>query len=91
MQRILSGTHWSNRFLPIALILTGAGVIAMALAADLLDFGGLQGIGPRQAALALSGLRCFPGWSCFDFIGQPALHQRMAAHCVGDDCSCLRR
>jgi len=35
--------------------LAGAGITAIALAADLLDFGGPQGIGPRQVSLALSG------------------------------------
>ena len=55
MQRILSGNQWWSRLLPIALILTGAGVTAIALAADLLDFDGPLGIGPRQFSLALSG------------------------------------
>ncbi|MEW6404703.1 MAG: hypothetical protein AB1649_23135, partial [Chloroflexota bacterium] len=55
MQRILSGNHWWNRLLPITLILAGAGMTAIALAADLLEFGGPQGIGPRQVSLALSG------------------------------------
>ena len=59
MQRILSGNNRWNRLLPIALILTGAGITAIALAADLLDFGGLQGIGPRQVSLALSGFAIF--------------------------------
>jgi hypothetical protein len=36
--------------------LAGAGIIAIALAADLLNSGGPRGIGPRQASLALSGL-----------------------------------
>jgi D-alanyl-lipoteichoic acid acyltransferase DltB (MBOAT superfamily) len=38
------------------LILAGAGMTAIALAADLIDPGGPQGIGPRQVSLALSGL-----------------------------------
>ena len=59
MQRILSRTYRWNRLLPIALILTGAGITAMALAADLLGTGGPQGIGPRQVALALSGFAVF--------------------------------
>jgi hypothetical protein len=37
------------------LILAGAGITAIALAADLLNPGGPQGIGPRQFAMALSG------------------------------------
>ena len=55
MQRILSGSNWWNRLLPITLILVGAGIITIALAADLFAFGGPQGIGPRQVSLALSG------------------------------------
>ena len=55
MQRILSGSHLSNRLLSITLILAGASITAIALAADLLDFGGPRGIGPRQVSLALSG------------------------------------
>src|SRR5215212_6503630 len=35
------------------------GLIAIALAADLLKFGGPEGIGPRQFSLALSGLAVF--------------------------------
>ena len=56
MQRILSTTYWWSRLLPLALIFAGAGVMAIALAADFLDFGGPPGIGPRQVSLALSGL-----------------------------------
>jgi hypothetical protein len=37
------------------LILVGAGIAAIALAADLLNIGGPRGIGPRQVSLALSG------------------------------------
>jgi hypothetical protein len=59
VQRILSGSNGWNRFLPKTLILTGAGITAIALAADLLDFGGPQGIGPRQVSLALSGFAVF--------------------------------
>ena len=59
MQRILTGSYWWNRFLPITLILAGAGITAIVLAADLLDFGGARGIGPRQASLALSGFAVF--------------------------------
>ena len=59
MQRILSGSQWWNRLLPIALLLAGASITAFALAADLLEFGGPQGIGPRQVALALSGFAVF--------------------------------
>jgi hypothetical protein len=59
VQRILSGSYQWNRLLPIALILTGAGITAIALTADLLDLGGPQGIGPRQVALALSGFAVF--------------------------------
>ncbi|HJQ14245.1 MAG TPA: hypothetical protein VJ830_05795 [Anaerolineales bacterium] len=55
MQRTLSGIYWWNRLLPIALILTGAGITAIALTADLLNFGGPRGIGPNQVSLALSG------------------------------------
>ena len=55
MQRILAGSYRWNRLLPIMLILAGAGITAIALAADLLDSGGPQGIGPRQVSLALSG------------------------------------
>ncbi len=61
MQRILSGPYRWNRLLPIAFILTGASITAMALAADLLSLGGPQGIGPRQVALALSGFAIFLG------------------------------
>jgi len=59
VQRILTGSYWWNRFLPITLILAGAGITAIVLAADLLDFGGARGIGPRQASLALSGFAVF--------------------------------
>ena len=55
MQRNLSGSNWWNRLLPITLILSGTVIIAIGLAADLLNLGGPSGIGPRQAALALSG------------------------------------
>jgi hypothetical protein len=55
VQRTLFGSSWWNRLLPIALILSGAAVTAIVLAADLLDLGGSRGIGPRQASLALSG------------------------------------
>ena len=56
MLRTLIVNHWWNRLLPPALILTGAGIVIIALAADLLGLGGLQGIGPRQVSLAISGL-----------------------------------
>ena len=59
MQRILSRNNWWNRLLPIALILTGATITAIALAADLIDLGGPRGIGPRQVSLALSGFAVF--------------------------------
>ena len=59
MQRILSGSNWWNRLLPITLILAGASIISIALIADLLDFGGPQGIGPRQVSLALGGFAVF--------------------------------
>ena len=59
MQRILSGSNWWNRLLPITLILAGASIISLALAADLLDFGGPQGVGPRQVSLALGGFAVF--------------------------------
>lgn len=59
MQRTLFGNYWWNRLLPITLLLAGVGIIAVALAADLLRSGGPQGIGPRQASLALSGLAVF--------------------------------
>jgi hypothetical protein len=55
VQRILSGSNWRNRLLPITLILAGAGLTAIVLAADLFDLGGSRGIGPRQASLAFSG------------------------------------
>ena len=59
MQRILSGSNWWNRLLPVTRILAGAGVTVIALAADLLGLGGLPGIGPRQVSLALSGFAVF--------------------------------
>jgi hypothetical protein len=59
VQRILSASNWWNRFLPITLILAGAGITAIAFAADLLDFGGPRGIGPRQVSMALSGFAVF--------------------------------
>ena len=55
MQRILSGNYWSSRLLPLVLMLAGAGITTIALAADLLNFDGSLGIGPRQFSLALSG------------------------------------
>lgn len=55
MQRILSIHYW-DRFLPLALILGGGGIMVIALAADFLLFGRPLGIGPRQISLALSGL-----------------------------------
>jgi hypothetical protein len=39
----------------VILILAGAGITTIALAADLLNFGGPRGIGPKQVSLALSG------------------------------------
>ena len=54
MQRILSGSYRWNRLLPIMFIVAGAGITVIALISDLL-FGGMSGIGPRQASLALSG------------------------------------
>jgi hypothetical protein len=39
--------------------LVGASITIIALAADLLNFGGLEGIGPRQVSLALSGFAFF--------------------------------
>lgn len=57
MQRNLSINYW-NRFLPAGLILAGSVIVIIALTSDLL-FGGLSGIGPRQVALALSGLAVF--------------------------------
>ena len=54
MQRNSSINYW-DRLLPIVLILAGAVITTLALAADFLNPGGLQGIGPRQVALALSG------------------------------------
>jgi alginate O-acetyltransferase complex protein AlgI len=59
VQRILSRSYWWNRLLPIILILAGAGITAIALAADLIHLGGPQGIGPRQVSLALSGFAVF--------------------------------
>jgi hypothetical protein len=59
VQRILSGSNWWNRLLPITLIFAGTGITAIVLAADLLDFGGSRGIGPRQVSLALSGFAVF--------------------------------
>ena len=59
MQRTFSRNDWWDRLLPLALILAGAGITAIALAADLLEFGGPRGIGPRQVALALSGFALF--------------------------------
>ena len=56
MQRIQLNSYWWSKLLPITLILVGASITAIALAADLLDFGGPQGIGPRQVSMALSGL-----------------------------------
>jgi hypothetical protein len=55
VQRILSRSQWWSRLLPLTLILTGASITAVALAADLLDFNGPVGIGPKQFSLALSG------------------------------------
>ena len=55
MQRILSRSNWWSKFLPITLILAGASTTVIALAADLLTFGGPQGIGAKQMSLALSG------------------------------------
>jgi hypothetical protein len=59
VERILSGSNWWNRLLPITLILAGASITGIALAADLLDFGGPRGIGPRQVSLAMSGFAVF--------------------------------
>ena len=59
MQRILSRSNRWNRLLPITLILTGAAITVIAVAADLLNFGGPRGIGPRQVSLALSGFAVF--------------------------------
>jgi len=54
VQHNTSVNYW-NRLLPIILMLTGAGITAIALAADFLDLGGPRGIGPRQVSLAMSG------------------------------------
>jgi hypothetical protein len=54
VHRNISINYW-DILLPMILILAGAGITVIALAADLLDFGGLSGIGPRQISLALSG------------------------------------
>jgi hypothetical protein len=54
MQRSVPDSSW-GRFLPLLLIMAGASAAAIALGADLLGFGGPQGIGPKQVALALSG------------------------------------
>ncbi|HET9905171.1 MAG TPA: hypothetical protein VFQ23_00975, partial [Anaerolineales bacterium] len=59
MQRILFGNNWWHRFLPLAFMLAGAGITVIGIAADLLDFGGPRGIGPRQVSLALSGFAVF--------------------------------
>jgi hypothetical protein len=59
VQRILSGSNWWNRLLPKTLIFAGVSIISIALVADLLDFGGPQGVGPRQVSLALSGVAVF--------------------------------
>ena len=75
MERILSASNRWNRFLPIALILTGAVITTAALAADLLTLGGMQGIGPRQVALALSGLAILLA----GFVLISNLHQRYIA------------
>lgn len=58
-QRTLFGINWWNRLLPILLILGGAGITAIALGADLIKLGGPQGIGARQASLAISGIAVF--------------------------------
>lgn len=58
-QRMLFGSYWWNRFLPILLILGGAGIAAIALSADLIELGGPSGIGARQFSLALSGIAVF--------------------------------
>ena len=55
MQRKIVTLDWWNKLLPIALILTGGSITAIGLAADLLNLGGPQGIGPNQVALAMSG------------------------------------
>ncbi len=75
MERILLASNRWHRFLPIALILTGAVITAAALAADLLTLGGMQGIGPRQVALALSGLAILLA----GFVLISNLHQRYIA------------
>jgi hypothetical protein len=59
VQRTLSVSNWWNRLLPIMLILGGASITAIALAADLIDLGGPRGIGPQQVSLALSGFAVF--------------------------------
>ncbi len=64
MQRIQSVSHWWNKLLPFAFILAGAGITVIALAADLLDFGGPRGIGPRQVSLAMSGFALFLAGIC---------------------------
>lgn len=61
MQRKLVTIDWWNRLLPIALILAGASITTIGLAADLLNPGGPQGIGPNQVALALSGFAVLLG------------------------------
>ncbi len=47
--------NYRDRALPLAFILTGIGITAIALAADFLAAGASSGIGPRQFSLALSG------------------------------------
>jgi len=55
VQRTLSRTYPWNWLLPLILILAGSIITAIALAADVLNWGGPEGIGPNQVSLALSG------------------------------------
>ena len=59
MQRDLTLRNW-NQSLPSGLIVAGAGITAIALAADYLGVGGPTGFGPRQFALALIGIAVAP-------------------------------
>lgn len=47
--------NYRSKLLPLALIVLGAGLTVVALAADVLQTGSPQGIGPRQVSLALVG------------------------------------
>ena len=74
MQRILSGSNRWNRLLPITLILAGAGLTAIALAADLHRTWRTARHWSKTSRPGFKWICCAPGRCYYDFIRQAALY-----------------